>query len=231
MAWRRSRAAFATLVLCACRSTPSTDSDKAPTASAPPASAAPFDVTTALGDAGAWTDASVVDALAIDCRAAPAPSSLACALLPLEGDVTHTPCLDEWNQCRASCGAACDACATTCGQTCDSCKAACAADAVGDACRRACAVTTARCRQTCVEARNQCITAPRCTRSGPCDVAEAQTWRALGCTHKCAAIRSCHSKCFETAIDPGECANICQRRWPGCNVWYCIIGPEPGSTR
>jgi hypothetical protein len=192
-----------------------------------------------LGNAKAWTDPSAIDALASDCSVALSKSDavddgartspLTCSL-EWEQSCSHDPCYEKGQECHAACATTCDGCGTQCATTCGSCKSACAAGAAGDACRRACATTTGSCRQACLQTRDKCASAA-CTRAeAACEVEERRKWKAAGCTGKCPAIDACYMKCADAKEDDAEkCRGLCQKRWPGCDMMYCVMGspPEP----
>lgn len=195
-----------------------------------------------LGNAKAWTDKAAIDALTTDCRVAVSSgdalherartSPLTCAL-EWEQSCTHDPCYEKNQECHAACASSCDGCGTQCAATCGSCKSACAAGADGDACRRACAVTTGSCRQACLQTRDKCATAACAKAQTACEVEERRKWKAAGCTGKCLAINSCFMKCVDGAeADAEKCRGRCQKRWPGCDMMYCVMGspPEPSAV-
>jgi hypothetical protein len=195
----------------------------------------------ALAEAKAWTDPSAIDALASDCNVAvpkgtdderTPTSPLTCAL-EWEQSCSHDPCFEKGQECHAACATTCDGCGTQCATTCGSCKATCAAGGPGDACRRACATTTGACRQACLQSRDKCASVA-CTKAARvCEADERRKWKAGGCTGKCPAIDSCYMKCVDGKTEDAEkCRGACQKRWPGCDMMYCVMGspPEPSSA-
>ncbi len=187
----------------------------------------------------AWTDPAATSALVQSCHAktprdGPLQEGERDALLcrlPWSQSCVYDPCFQRFQQCRVGCGQTCDSCDEGCAKTCDDCKVSCK----DDGCRLACATKTGACKQACLVAIDHCSSA-ECAHIGKtCQSEEAQKWKSHGCS--CAKIRPCTEKCVANAGKCtgdedcfARCRDRCTARFPGCDVWYCVMGSEPGST-
>ncbi len=180
--------------------------------------------------ASAWTDNAAIRRLASTCRyRPPAPNAsgggdpLHCATWVARQSHAVDPCFDEVETpCRVTCGGACETCDTACRAECSECRAPCTTPA----CVYACATRCGRCLQTCIDARDYCLTAGCAARHRVCRERLVRRYREGGCAAECLrCYRECStvergSGCFDSCLNrstrcDAEGRSLCQEGGPG----------------